>query len=80
MRILAEGATLVGDDHPGQVLALLLEHEKGVDHGVGAAAATGQAAVDFGEEVRMLDRGREVQQAQVDRQGQGDCWALDLVR
>lgn len=70
----------MGDDHPEQVLALLLKYEKGADHGAGAAAAMGQGAVDFGEEVRMLDQGREVQQAQVDRQGQGNCWALDLVR
>lgn len=80
VRILVEGGTLVEDDRPGQVLALLLGDEEGVDHGVGAAAAMGQGVVDFGEGVRMLDRGHEAQQAPVDHQVQEDCWAWDRVR
>lgn len=71
----------MGGDRPGQVLALLLGHEEGVDHGVDAAAAAamGQGVTDFGK-VWMLGRGRGGQQAPVDRQGQEDCLAWDRVR
>lgn len=79
MRILVEGGTLVVDDRPGQVLAHLLGDEEGVDRGVDAAAAMDQGVVDFGEEVRMLDRGHGAQQALVDRRSQEDCWAWDRV-
>jgi hypothetical protein len=69
----------VEDDRPGRVLALL-GYEEELDHEVDAAAVMDQDVVDFGEDVRMLDRGREAQQALVDRQVQGDCWAWDRAR
>lgn len=72
VRILLEGGTLVGGDHPAQVLALL-GHGEGVDRGVDAAAM-GQGVAGL-EKVQRLDQGHGAQQAPVDHQGQACHWA-----